>query len=116
MRRGNIEQSSLWRSVALAASLALTGIPAALAASPSVARVANAWRRIERIAPPAARAGSQPPAHAAVAAASVTRKRTVIPPPLPACAAGVVAHLVEVGDLATDARYIYFVDGEDMIA
>jgi hypothetical protein len=113
MRRGNIEQSTVWRSVVMAVVLPLAGVPAAFAVSPSAARVANAWRRIE---PAAARARTHPSARVALAAASVTRKRTVIPPPLPACAAGVVAHLVEVGDLATDDRYIYFVDGEDLIS
>jgi len=113
MRRGNFKRSNVWRSVILAVALALTGISPALAASPSVARVANAWRRIE---PAAALARTQSPAHVTIAATSVTRKRAAAPPPLPACAAGVVAHLVEVGDLATDDRYIYFVDGEDIIA
>jgi hypothetical protein len=116
MRRGNIEQPNVWRSVALAVALAFAGVPVALAASPSVARVANAWRRIERIAPAAAHARTPSPANVAVAAASVTRKRAAVPPPNPACTAGVVAHLVEVGDLATDDRYIYFIDGEDLIA
>ncbi|HXH94119.1 MAG TPA: hypothetical protein VNN25_21265 [Thermoanaerobaculia bacterium] len=113
MRRGNIKRSNVWRSVVLAVALALTGISPELAASPSVARIANAWRHIE---PKAALVHTQPPARLPVAAASVTRKRAAAPPPLPACAAGVVAHLVEVGDLATDDKYIYFVDGEDLIA
>ncbi len=113
MRRGNIEKLRVRRSVVVAVALALTGIPAVLAASPSATRVANAWRRIELAA---TLARTQPSAHVAVAAASVARKRAAIPPPLPACSAGVVAYLVEVGDLATDDRYIYFIDGEDLIS
>lgn len=101
------------RTAAFALALTLTGIPPAVAASPSVTRVANAWRRIESST---TLARTQPHAHVAVAAVPGSRKRAAIPPPLPACAAGIVAHLVEVGDLATDDRFIYFIDGEDLIA
>jgi hypothetical protein len=98
------------RPVVLAVVLALTVIPAAFAVAPSAARISAVWRRIESAAP----ARKQPLANVVAAAATGGRRRAVLAPG--ACSAGVVASIVEVGDLAIDDQYIYFVDGSDTIA
>jgi hypothetical protein len=100
-----------WRTAAVALALTLAGVPA-FALSPSADRVMNAWRRIES-ASPRMRAQSLVPV---AAAASSTRRHAAAPPTPPACSAGVIARVVEVGDLAVDDHYIYFIDGEDIIA
>jgi hypothetical protein len=94
-----------------ALSLTLAAIPAAFAAPPHANPVNHAWHRMESASRIHAR--SLPP----VAAAATGSRRRAVTPPIPsACSAGVVANLVEVGDLAVDEHYIYFVDGEDIIA
>jgi hypothetical protein len=110
MGQKQMKWRQLHRPFVLAVVLALTAIPAAFAVSPSAARISAVWRRIDS----AARARKQPLANVVAAAATGGRRRAVIAPG--PCSAGVVASIVEVGDLAIDDQYIYFVDGSDTIA
>jgi hypothetical protein len=100
-----------WRTAAFVLALTLAGVPTAFALSPSADRVMSAWRRIESVSPRMHAQSLVPVA----AAASSTRRHAAVPPPS-ACSAAVIARVVEVGDFAIDDHYIYFIDGEDIIA
>jgi hypothetical protein len=72
--------------------------------------------RYERMAAYRVRIAARACAVAGAVAASSARRRAAAPPQPSACSAGVIARIVEVGDLALDDHYIYFIDGEDQIA